>query len=132
MPIQVALPGGCFICISFVFVFVFVFVFATICHEKGIGNCAAALLLFHLKRLPLLIFVLGNNRHLFSISLNMYDFILIKQRLCMKINFYDNSQVLDFYDYEIRKIIQISHFYNFTQSCQSILFEFYSIMSVNP
>ena len=32
----------------------------------------------------------------------------------MKINFYDNSQVFDFYDYEIRKIIQINHFLNFT------------------
>ena len=49
-----------------------------------------------------------------------YDYFT-ETKIMQKKQLYDNSQVLDFYDYEIRKIIQISHFYNFTQSCQSIL-----------
>ena len=35
---------------------------------------------------------------------------LFKQRLCIKINFYDNSHALDFYDYERNKIIEINPF----------------------
>ena len=45
-----------------------------------------------------------------------YGFFLLKQRLYIKINFYDNSQLLDFYDYESHKIIQINHFLIFTWS----------------
>ena len=50
---------------------------------------------------------------------------LLKRRLCIKIDFYDNSQVLDFYDYESHKIIQINHFLIFTWSKKSLL-DFYS------
>ena len=50
---------------------------------------------------------------------------LLKRRLCIKIDFYDNSQVLDFYDYESHKIIQINHFLIFTWS-KKLLLDFYS------
>ena len=50
---------------------------------------------------------------------------LLKQRLCIKINFYDNSWVLDFYDYESHKIIQINHFLIFTWS-KKLLLDFYT------
>ena len=50
--------------------------------------------------------------------------LLLKQRLCIKIDFYDNSQGLDFYDYESHKIIQIDHFLIFTLS-KKLLLDFY-------
>ena len=58
----------------------------------------------------------------------MYVFVMIfllKQTLCIKIDFYDNSWVLDFYDYESHKIIQINHFLIFTWSKKSLL-DFYT------
>ena len=70
------------------------------------------------------------DRSSYSDSMLLYIYIyvmifLLKQRLCIKIDFYDNSQVLDFYDYESHKIIQINHFLIFTWSKKSLL-DFYS------
>ena len=50
---------------------------------------------------------------------------LLKQRLFIKIEFYDNSWVLDFYDYESRHFIQINHFLIFTWS-KKLSHDFYT------